>query len=494
MFYRSGSNKWWMATGVVLAGLVVSTNIFYAQMEQLTAMEEDQRRAVVVDGRRRPHQQQQQLQQQEQDKVFGLPRSSKEEEEEGGAGRPSLRGEKSTDPRSPQQQQQQQKQQDKFFGLPRSSKEEEEGVGPGRLSLRGEKSTETRSTQQQQQPQEKPSSVVPNSSSSSNAAAAVAAAKGKDHDDDKDDAEGDPFLPPLYGYQSMTEMNGRSDRFPSATDRVKVYMSNWYLPPCPLTAATAAINKNDPTKSGANGNKNDYDWEDGRIHYRYATMKSNKNKNNNTKKGAVDGDTIYAREIVSGADSEPSSGRIFEMTSEARLGKLHFMDKGRMQPDRCDSEYCADLLQHWYPVIETIIVAAVLQGAPSSPTAAARAAAVPPWLFQFSDDELSRSYSPEARQMLSYPNIPHLKKSRLSLHPRDILTAADATKCAPQPKQILPTAVPSPDVPEHLQPSQYLFCRCSCTSLYVFHVFFILSLPVHCLSFRARSWVQSFTS
>ena len=35
-----------------------------------------------------------------------------------------------------------------------------------------------------------------------------------------------------YGYRTIQEMLDRDKRFPSIDDRVKLYMSNWYLPPC----------------------------------------------------------------------------------------------------------------------------------------------------------------------------------------------------------------------------------------------------------------------
>ena len=36
-----------------------------------------------------------------------------------------------------------------------------------------------------------------------------------------------------FDYSSIDEMNRRADRFPSVEHRLKVYMSNWYIPPCP---------------------------------------------------------------------------------------------------------------------------------------------------------------------------------------------------------------------------------------------------------------------
>lgn len=36
----------------------------------------------------------------------------------------------------------------------------------------------------------------------------------------------------FYGYRSKEELDARSTRFPSPEERVKIYMSNWYVPPC----------------------------------------------------------------------------------------------------------------------------------------------------------------------------------------------------------------------------------------------------------------------
>ena len=126
-----------------------------------------------------------------------------------------------------------------------------------------------------------------------------------------------------------------------------------------------------------------------------------------------------------------------------------------MLPERCDSEYCVDVLRHWYPAMERVV------DHHKSPATAA------PVLFQFSDDEFSKAYSPTTARHEPYPNLPHLKKSRLSLLPQDI-TNDDRHQCAPVPKPILPTVVATEHVPEHLQPSTCVCSFCICLICFYF--------------------------
>jgi len=248
--------------------------------------------------------------------------------------------------------------------------------------------------------------------------------------DDTSSVEEDPFPPPLYGYASIEELQERAARFPSVQERVQVYMSNWYLPPCSSSSGT---------KKGGSTTRGKED--DGLIHYRFSNP-----ADNNHDPGA-----LFLREVVSQAAPQ-SRPRVFQLDGNTTLGKLHYMEHEKMHPDLCDSEYCVDILRHWYPAMERVL--GRLEGSAETNSA------LPPVLFQFSDDELSRAYRPATDKNEPYPKLPHLKKSRLSLLPQDIVPEK---QCDPVPKPILPILVPTEHPPEHLQPSEcvYLFCTCN---------------------------------
>lgn len=220
----------------------------------------------------------------------------------------------------------------------------------------------------------------------------------------------DPFSPPLYGYDSMSELQGRGNRFPTIQQRVQVYMSNWYLPPC---------------KKGSYSTR-DEDAEDGLVHYRRVITPSSNHQS-----------LVLVQEVTSAATPVPYP-RTFLLDSNSTLGKLHFVSRDKMHPDMCDSEYCEDILQHWIPAMDRVVVLDDRQNHPV--------------FFQFSDEELSRAYSILYQDLEKYPNLPHLKKSRLSLLSHTGSTS-DTAHCSSIPRPILPTMTADADIPAHLHPS-----------------------------------------
>lgn len=277
-------------------------------------------------------------------------------------------------------------------------------------------------------------------------------------DDDDDGHSDDPFPPPLYGYQSLEEMKDRANRFPSTQERVQVYMSTWYLPPCRQSQ-----------------NDDDDDDDDGFIHYRYLTPKnSNATVGDDVQPGLLLVEEIGKSSTVLLANSESndslrrhgassgSSRRTFLLDSNATLGRLHFMVRAKMQPEQCDSEYCVDVLRHWYPAVDRVATAAVVNNNNNYYYGQTDDSLSSIFLFQFSDEELSRAYSTATDALEAYPNLPHLKKSRLALLPQDIGPHSSMASCSPVPKPTLPTVAQQDDenlVHAHLHPSTSVVCR-----------------------------------
>lgn len=291
----------------------------------------------------------------------------------------------------------------------------------------------------------------------------------------------DPFPPPLYGYQSLLEMKGRHQRFPSVPERVQVYMSNWYLPPCQHQPQQ----QRDPEK------------EDGFIHYSFVD-----NIDATTEGGASSssGRLLLVREVetvtsfyrADDDDDEKNSysknsrrRQTFRLDSNTTLGRLHFIVREKMIPEHCDSEYCVDILKHWVPAVDRVV------GLNTS-------TAVSPVLFQFSDEELSRAMSASTHELVPHPNVPHLKKSRLALlrlrrqQPQAPLLPINTYDCSVIPKPFLPTAVVSDeDIHGHLHPSK---CVTFFNSSAPFVILFLMSDNLCVRVFLYVSSAKSFSN
>jgi hypothetical protein len=183
----------------------------------------------------------------------------------------------------------------------------------------------------------------------------------------------------LHGYDSIEQLHGRSQRFPSIDDRVRVYMSNWY---------ESACDEGDHSTSGTNN---------------YVSYRMIRGENQFF-------DHVVVQELLidsthQGAkEEEVSPPRRFLIDSQNTLGKLHFLMDDSMRPQHCDSEYCVDVIQYLLPALARLDTRNV------------------PLLFQFSDEETSRAFAIGSQTNETYPGVPHFKKSRLSLlHPRKSL-------------------------------------------------------------------------
>lgn len=182
------------------------------------------------------------------------------------------------------------------------------------------------------------------------------------------------------GYDSIDQMHGRSQRFPSIDERVRVYMSNWYAPGCEDNTSAKSY-----------------------VSYRMAH----------------DGlhDQLIVEELLTNATfngSEEISPRRFLIDSQNTLGKLHFLDDRNMLPQNCDSEYCVDMIRYLLPSLNRVDTQNV------------------PIIFQFSDEETSRAFSIGSQSNETYPAVPHFKKSRISLlYPRRKILDDRQLSCHP---------------------------------------------------------------
>jgi hypothetical protein len=191
----------------------------------------------------------------------------------------------------------------------------------------------------------------------------------------------------FHGYDSLEQLHGRSKRFPSVDQRVRVYMSNWYEPASTATADCGNDDDDDDDKVMLNHTNRHV------VLYRW-----------------IPGDQVVVQEVWANATEDEAAvpspqQRQFLIDAQTTLGKLHFLDERNMRPDQCDSEYCVDVIQYLLPALRRVAVDTTT-------------AMVVPVLFQFSDEETSRAFAIQSHSNETYPAVPHFKKSRLSLlHP-----------------------------------------------------------------------------
>ena len=175
--------------------------------------------------------------------------------------------------------------------------------------------------------------------------------------------------PLVFGYHSREELEERSSRFPSVDERVRVYMTNWYLPPCD------------------NQHVDKISDDDAYVQYNYVH-----NATSNS-------EMMLFRETRTWKEKIHGLLRRFVVDESTEFDLLRYM----VHPEillQCDSAYCTDLVKYLFPAL-------------------ARQAAVGtdpvPILYQFSDAEKTRAYTIDKQRNVAYPNVPHLKKFRYAL-------------------------------------------------------------------------------
>jgi Glycosyl transferase family 90 len=207
-----------------------------------------------------------------------------------------------------------------------------------------------------------------------------------------------------YAYLDASEMQARPTRFPSVDDRVKLYMSNWYTPPCPSTD------------------------DDARVSFEYT-------KHNHTI------ELLTLQEIA--VPSERPTPRTFQLNSHflgssvhGSFDQVHFMDRDAML--ECKHRYCKDMAEFLIPALDR-----QHRGVSDSDKADV------PMLYQFGDADRTKALrlprsATDRPQVDRYPNMPVLKKMRKSIS-RSELKRMTSESCFKSGERITP-------VQNHLEP------------------------------------------
>ena len=192
------------------------------------------------------------------------------------------------------------------------------------------------------------------------------------------------------GYLSSAEMEDRHLRFPSAQERVKLYMSSWYTPPC---------KRNDTAKA-------EYEEGDGLVQYAY--LPSNESI----------GPQLLLLDAIPGNGSGAGEGslaghrrRLFLVNGTNVKGTVIFY----LIPSdlrNCHDGYCNDVRSYIIPSLQRLQSLATMKV---------------PVLLQFGDSELARAFLPSANKLVSYPSVPVIKKFRCSMSTKELQRITDRT-------------------------------------------------------------------
>jgi Glycosyl transferase family 90 len=199
---------------------------------------------------------------------------------------------------------------------------------------------------------------------------------------------------------------GRRTRFPSVDERVRVYMSNWYLPPCPETTGPFADGK-------VNDAFVEYNFKDG---------------------SGNDTEYMIFREVRTAKEKKNGPIRSFVVDDSTDFDFARHLNPERMRKCKHTS-YCTDFVKYVFPALSRT----ALDGL-NTTSDQASAVSDNVLLYQFSDAEKTRAYNIRLSKFLPYPNVPILKKFRFALSRQElrrILTPSETGKqCALAPRPL----------------------------------------------------------
>lgn len=199
---------------------------------------------------------------------------------------------------------------------------------------------------------------------------------------------------------------GRSSRFPSVNERVRVYMSNWYLPPCPVATGL-------PADTRSNDAFVEYNFQQG---------------------PADDTEYMVFREVRTTKDKKNGPLRSFVVNDSADFDFLRHLNPERMRNCKHTS-YCTDFVKYLFPALNRTATDALNSTSGEVPVVSDNVL-----LYQFSDAEKTRAYNIRLSKFSPYPNVPILKKFRLALSRQElrrVLTPSESGKqCSPAPRPL----------------------------------------------------------
>lgn len=243
-------------------------------------------------------------------------------------------------------------------------------------------------------------------------------------------------------------MKDRKHRFPSIQERVALYMSNWYSPPCRV------------------GNISDFG-----PHVKYNFIGDTDSAapllaireidvdiaDANASAIPTEDDAEFAElpSVVSRKYSHSGSNRTFVLDSTIldKGARVFFLRANEVR--RCNDHSCEDTLKFIFPSLYRVDMAGDPPGYPGNALDLidGNSNQVVPVVLQFGDMEVSRAYVPGTNKNETYPGIPIFKKFRLAL-PHDELLRVTSQSCVVE-SQVPLTVLQS----RRMQPSEYTYDR-----------------------------------
>ena len=220
--------------------------------------------------------------------------------------------------------------------------------------------------------------------------------------------EEEPFRLP-GGYGSVEEMNARSTRFPSIDERVRVYMSNWYQPPCARHAKLNGTSFDDAAYIQYNYLRDMNDAEQPPLLvFQELTIPLE----------LLEQDEVDSIDPTKRKFANSGNSRVFVVDNTAidKGAHLFFMNADKIR--ECDKAFCLDFVKFIFPSLHRADMSVTPVDAASSYPGNALDAikgntnAIVPVLLQFGDLEITRAWVAKSGLNETYPVVPIHKKFR----------------------------------------------------------------------------------
>jgi hypothetical protein len=230
-----------------------------------------------------------------------------------------------------------------------------------------------------------------------------------------------------FAYTDVAEMESRRHRFPSIAQRVRLYMSNWYLPPCPQTQRIQyQYMYHHPESSSHNIRYFDNHTDDKNFDTAGTSVVTPTGNTTNVSYVMVQEISLHRPLQTKFEDYvhipyKPPRRFQFDSVFQAD-DTIHLVD--RQQFIQCKHRYCIDLKESFLPFIDRN------QHHQDNSTTIEP---IPiPVLFQFGDSRESKpdpkwNGQPQRQRLIRNPRIPVIQKTRNSLSQSELLYVTDAS-------------------------------------------------------------------
>ena len=217
-------------------------------------------------------------------------------------------------------------------------------------------------------------------------------------------------------YRNYGEFKSRSQRFPSVEERVKVYMSNWYVPPIlPCIDSRSRSNRN-TAPMGVDGST--LIENDPRVQYNYQILVDPITKNSNT--------IILLRQsqqLLSSTtnffDRDKNISSLLQLDMTPQRTRTPFVYNHTYMVKFSSDHFLQDAYKHYIPSLQrlqypdtSLDIETLMQNGQIPPPI--------PILLQLGDSEQYRIYSPSIDTDIYRPFVPIIKKFRYSMSAEEL--------------------------------------------------------------------------